>query len=198
MFAIGTVLSAIKANPIGLGLRALPYVIAAGALVYGTIAAYDWAYDNGYSKSENKWLEAEKTQHAELVAEIERLNREDKQAAQDSLDAQNKLSTMYQTEIKNAKKHAESINAKLRSELIRLRDPFPSRNTENHSAGASVEHSDSSRRNGGAGGELSVEASQFLLDLTFEADEVARQITYLQGLLRECEARWSGAEVKPN
>lgn len=189
MGAISAFLTLAKANPLGLLMRALPYIIAVAAIVYGLYSAYSWAYDNGVADERLKWVSAESKALKDSIAEVDRLNRENR-ALEAKYQAEDQAkSAKYQLEIQNVEKNAKRVIAELRADNIRLRDPYANSIGRAAESGASEAGSTPGGCISETGGDLSKETSEFLIDLASEADEVVEQLSYTQDLLVECRKR---------
>lgn len=192
MGAISAFFMLAKANPLGAFMRLLPWLILLAAIGYGLYSAYSWAYDNGVADERLKWVSAESKALKDAVAEVDRLNRKNRQLEADYQAQDQAMSAKYQLEIQNVEKNAKRVIAELRADNIRLRDPY----ADSIGRAAESRASEAGSTPGGCisetGGELSKETSEFLIDLAAEADEVVEQLTYTQRLLIECRKR-SGA-----
>lgn len=188
MAAIYTLFSALKnLNWKSIGV-ALTWVAIAFAIVFALRSAYLWAYNTGAQGEREAWLKAEQTQLSEAIREIEMLHVQAREAEKASRERENILSAKYQKENQDEKKRTDHIIAQLRAGALKLRDPYRGKNAESSGSTGSSIGADTGRCNGEAGGEFSGETSEFLVELTGEADEVVNQLTYAQKLLVECRA----------
>lgn len=188
--------SLVKANPLGMLMQALPYIIWLVAVLTMLYTAYEWAYQNGRSDERLEWVTAENKalQESKEALEVairtsDKLNR-DMRALEAKYQAEDQAkSANYQKELQNVEKTAKRTIAELRANAIKLRDPYLNRVSGLTESGAGESGTPSSGCVGETGAELSIETSEFLVDLTSEADEVVEQLTYTQDLLIECRAR---------
>lgn len=89
-----------------------------------------------------------------------------------------RVATNYQEKLDATRKQTAKLVADARAGALRLRDPAAREGTCGGAAAEAV--APAGRRDGEARGELSGEASAFLLALTGEADEVVKQLDACQ------------------
>ncbi|HEX7116256.1 MAG TPA: lysis system i-spanin subunit Rz [Steroidobacter sp.] len=141
-------------------------------------------YERGVSEERAKWVARESEELAAANALIEKLQREARAAEQAHAKELAAISKRYQENLRNVEKARDAHIAALRAGALRLRDPEAPACESACGGGVSEASAAAGGRNGPAGGELSAEASEFLLRLTAEADEVARQLQACQEIIR--------------
>ena len=149
-----------------------------GSLVY----VGNYQYQAGSIAKNAEWREKENTELKLANKAIVDL-RNKLAAAEKEKSEQLVISANTYQEKENAAKeiHQKNISA-LRANLLRMYDPGTRSEPTNHQSTAStVATADGS--DGAKNTELSREASDFLLDLTYEADEVTRQLGLCQSTI---------------
>lgn len=142
-----------------------------------------YGHNEGVHAERARWQARENQQLAEANAKIRELTDAARAAERIHTEALNSVSDHYQGELRDAKKRHDDDLAAVRDGGLRLRDnyaaavcPDTGRVSET-GTGASGHHA--------AGGtELSREATEFLLGLANEADQVARQLSACQAVIR--------------
>lgn len=170
----------------------LPYRIAiVAALWLGSMVAVGWwQRHDGMAAVEAAWQKREATQQAQHAAQINNLQQAARQAERDSADAMSAIANDYERKLTDAKNRRAADIAAMRAGTLRLRDPgaapVPACAGTAAEAGAGA-----GRRDGGASGELpaapagllSNQASEFLVNLAADADDVARQLAACQQVI---------------
>lgn len=149
-----------------------------GSLVY----VGNYQYQAGSIAKNAEWREKENTElklaNKAIVDLRNKLAAAEKEKSEQLVIAAN----TYQEKENAAKEiHQKNISA-LRANLLRMYDPGTRSEPTNHQSTAST----AATTNGSDGAkntELSREASDFLLDLTYEADEVTRQLGLCQSTI---------------
>lgn len=163
-------------------------------VVFATLALCAWLYSLG-AKSERVKANAEiaelKADHATTLADLERTNRIALQAATDAARAaENKrvadmaaLDLKYTTEMTNAKRETDAALAAVRSGELRLRDRFTCNSS---TASGSVPETGAGPRVGddATPSGLQVADAAVLVQRAADADEVVRQLTACQAIVR--------------
>lgn len=172
----------------------LPYRILAVVAIWLTslVAVGVWQRHDGVAGVETKWQQREATQQVQHAAQINSLQQAVRQAEHDSAVALNDIALDYERQLTDAKtRHAADVAA-IRAGTLRLRDPAAA--PVPACAGAAAEIGPGAgRRDGGTTGQLpaapagllSGDASEFLVDLATDADDVARQLAACQQVIVE-------------
>ena len=150
------------------------------AAVSGAIYAYgQQQFGLGEKAERTAWLTRENTTLTKANARIKEL--EDQARAREREHAQDMAaaSAKYQEDLKHEKAAKDRVIADLRSGALRLRIPVTCPNAAGGS-GTAAPGSGTVGRDGETRAELSVEASEFLVGLASEADEVVHQLTACQ------------------
>lgn len=142
----------------------------------------NYQYQAGSIAKNAEWREKENTElklaNKAIVDLRNKLAAAEKEKSEQLVIAAN----TYQEKENAAKEiHQKNLNA-LRANLLRMYDPGTRSEPTNHQSTAST----AATTNGSDGAkntELSREASDFLLDLTYEADEVTRQLGLCQSTI---------------
>lgn len=177
----------------------------ANFIVYGIVLsivagflwkAYDWAYDNGFNASETAWQARDNEELRTANALINRLQDEARRNEQAHSEQLVNISKEYEDEAAKIEARTERRIAELRNAGNRLRDPYaaPCESTGTSPTGPPT--TGPSERDEGTAGELSREASTFLLNLTGESDEVVKQLQACQAVVVE-DRRLCGVTTHP-
>lgn len=154
-------------------------LIAWGASLFGV--GY-WQNDAGHVSERTTWQTRENTELRDVNAKIKTLEEGNRKAEQQHATALASVSTDYERKLSDANKQRAADVAAVRAGNLRLRDPSATGLRACGSLGVEVGASPG-RRDGGTAGELSAEASGFLLDLASDADDVTRQLTACQAVV---------------
>lgn len=129
------------------------------------------------------WLARENTGLVQANAKIKTLEEQYRTQEHKHAAAMAAISVQYQEDLKHVKATKDGIIAGLRGGTFRLRipvaSPVPTYGGAASGVGASTGGCD-----GGTRAELSVEASEFLVGLTSEADEVVKQLGKCQAVIK--------------
>jgi len=146
------------------------------------VAVGAWQNETGQTQvraertaADNQVLKAANVKITELNDEA---RRKERIYAQNQAD----ITKILERERQNAKRKTAALIASYRAGAFSLRDPGTRSAHPAGSQGGATTTSTSGRDDGG-GGELSEEAGEFLLNLSGEADEVARQLTACQAVI---------------
>lgn len=171
-------------------LLANPWVLlAAGSLWLASLVGVGmWQYHDGAGDVAADWEAAENEELRAALAEVARLQAEATAKERAHSEALSAIDKGYQDELKNANDSHRRVLDRLRAGELRLRDQYAAAST-NCPGAAGGDAAPAGQRDGEAGTELSGEASRFLLDLTNEADDVARQLAAAQAVIEECRAQ---------
>lgn len=169
-------------NPIPLWAKILiPLLLAAAAVLY--IHAYGHQqFVLGEKAERAAWLARENAQLTKANAKIKALEEKYRQQEQDAADAIAVISTNYQKDLSNVKAEKDRVIAGLRGGTFRLRIPVAARFGAGRGTAAEVA-APACGRDGEARTELPIEASEFLVGLTSEADEVVKQLGACQAVI---------------
>jgi prophage endopeptidase len=168
----------------GIAMTINPWVllIALAVFVSSCLGCYWYGNSVGKDVERVKW---EKRENKELAAANKKIiDLTEKARADESLHAVKlaSISAQYQEDLKNVKDKAARVISDVRAGTLKLRIPVTERACT--SEGSKVEAS-TERRDGEARAELSKEASEFLIGLTGEADEVVEQLQACQRIVEE-------------
>lgn len=147
-----------------------------------------WQRSDGRTVERTAWESRENKQLRLANDRIITLNAKYRNLERQSAVDMARVSADYQKELQHVQAQRDRARADLRAGKLRLRDPG-ARPTAACGDPAPDASTSPERRDGAAQGELSGEASRFLLDLTSEADAVVVQLTAAQAALRVCLAR---------
>lgn len=143
-------------------------------------------YARGVLETKTEYVNRDNAQlKAAIAAQVEAEKRANEAEAK-AAAAQTLASANYQKGVKDAQAKTASLVAAARSGALRLRDPgakaanCPS---VSHPVGEAQITAPASGSDGQTGGELSTAASEFLLRLTGEADQIARQLALAQDVI---------------
>lgn len=142
----------------------------------------NYQYQAGSIAKNAEWREKENTElklaNKAIVDLRNKLAAAEKEKSEQLVIAAN----TYQEKENAAKEiHQKNLSA-LRANLLRMYDPGTRSEPTNHQSTASTAAT-TDRGDGAKNTELSREASDFLLDLTYEADEVTRQLGLCQSTI---------------
>ena len=143
-----------------------------------------WQYGEGIKSEHLKWQIRENTELSDANNKIIILNEKIRKKEADHAQSISDISTNYQKELNDANKQNRSLTDAVRSGKLRLRYSYASCQGFNGSD-TSASSTSASGYNGGTGANLSKEASEFLLELTGEADSVVRQLKACQEIVKE-------------
>lgn len=161
-----------------------PYTWLIGALAVALVggSAYLYGRSDGKDIERVAW-QAQKIKadadHADKLAEVTAAANTKTAAHAVSLVS---ISTEYQQELKNERTKKDRLIADLRAGAIRLRDPGT-----RYSLGANALPTigtSPSRCDGDAGTEISGSTAEFLISEASHSDEITRQLTACQGIVR--------------
>lgn len=162
-------------------------VLAALLLIAVVLAAfYSYGHQQfglGKQAERSAWLARENTQLVAANAKIKQLQEQYRQQEQDAADAIVVISKNYQEDLKHVKADKDRVIAGLRGGAFRLRIPVAAPVPTLGSAAAEVAAA-TGRRDAEARAELSVEASEFLVGLASESDEVVKQLGRCQDIIK--------------
>lgn len=157
------------------------YLIAAVVLGLALTGTYFYGRHDGKVLERAKWEkrdnEALRKANQDLDAAHRKLRDEERQSA----ERLQLVSGEYQKEITDVREQNRKRLAAVDHGDLRLRDPAAGHTCPDR-AGEALPTA--GRRAGPAPGELSAAASRFLLELTGEADEVAKQLAACQAVIR--------------
>lgn len=153
------------------------------AAVLGAIYAYgQQQFGLGEKAERTAWLNRENTALTKANTQIKAL--EDKYRAQEQKHAQDMAaaSAKYQEDLMHEKDTKDRVIADLRSGALRLRVPVTCPDGAGGS-GTAAPGPSTIGRDGETRAELSISASEFLVGLANEADQVVRQLTACQAVV---------------
>lgn len=171
-----------------------PWALLIGVLAFGaaTGGAYLYGDHVGATGERVKWQAKESAELSAANAKI--IDLTEKARAQESLHAVElaSISAKYQEDLQHEKADKDRTIAGIRAGTIRLRDPDA---IGSHTCGgdASAVTAAAQRHNGETGtelqakdsGVLSVAASEFIVGIGEEADEIVRQLTACQAVIMQ-------------
>ena len=140
-----------------------------------------WQNHAGHISERTEWQSREAQELRAANQQILLLEKQARKTEQDQAKVIAAISTDYQEQIRNANTIHSADIAAVRSGLIRLRDHSASKNTcpdrvpETPSAPRG--------RDGQEGADLSKPATEFLLGLARDADDIARQLAACQAVI---------------
>lgn len=166
----------------GLGVLIMALLIIAAAML-GVYAYGEYTFGLGELAERSRWLARDNTQLTAANAKIKSLEEKYRQQERDAADALAVISHNYQEDLKHVKTEKDRVIAGLRGGAFRLRIPVAARLTADGSGTAEAAAS-ACGRDAGARAELSGQASEFLVGLASEADEVAKQLGRCQEIIK--------------
>lgn len=141
-----------------------------------------WQNEAGQSQVHADWLKKDNAElneaNVKIVTLTEKARADERRYAQNQAD----ISKILEQERQDAKRKTDQLIADYHAGTLRLRDPASRQQTGGSSPGAAT--ASPSGCNGGASGELSGTAGEFLLGLSGEADEVAQQLAACQAVIK--------------
>jgi prophage endopeptidase len=168
--------------------------VALGAvlLIVLIVAGFMWyvgserraAFAAGEVAERGRWQAKESKELSAANAEILRLTKLAQDLEAKRAAALAKASADYQKGLADGKRELDAAVAAARSGALVLRDPGRTTGACPPGGAAAATEPGAGGRDGAKGGELSREASAFLLELTGEADAVAKQLTACQAVVR--------------
>lgn len=164
-------------------------LLAVIAIVYLINAYGQHQFALGETSKNAEWLQVQNTELVKANAKIKQLEAKARADEQAHVIRLSEIDTQYLKDLDHVKADKDHAIAAINAGTLKLRDPAA---TTSHECGgsnpsqvtASPSHSDEK-----AGCELSAEASRFLLDLTSEADEVAKQLNACQSVVESDRAQ---------
>jgi len=161
-------------------LAALLLVMAA---VYAIYAYGQQQFGLGEKAERAAWLARETTELRSANAKIKSLEEKYRQQERDAADAIAVISSQYQKDLNHVKTEKDRVIAGLRGGAFRLRIPVAA-SVQACGGAASEAPASTGGRDGDARAELSIEASEFLVGLASEADEVTKQLGRCQDIIK--------------
>lgn len=157
-----------------------PWMIL-GVLVLVICAAYG-GYKHGTKIERAAWMERENKELAAANAKILKMTKEARDAEQAHASAVNKISTDLQGKADAAKSEVERLKSNSRAGTFRLRDPAAGK--DSCGSGTAETGASPGERDGQKGAVISGAATEFLLQLAGEADEITVQLGACQEIIR--------------
>jgi len=157
------------------------------ALVVGWLASLVgvgyWQRTDGRQVERSAWEQRESAELRSANATITALEEDARKKEGDHAAAVAVISTNYEEQLKNANDRAKADRAAVRAGSLRLYDPSAA---GLRACGSIVGQTGTATagRDGPAPGELSPEASGFLLDLENESDAIVKQLGAAQEVIR--------------
>jgi prophage endopeptidase len=173
---------ALRVLPLVAKLR--PYAVLIGLVVWiaSLTAVGVWQNKTGHAVERATWLERETTELSAANVEIMRLNAVARQTERLTAETLNQIAIQYEEDKTDALRERDAVIADLRAGNRRLRDPGATR--QPGLGGASGSATSPRQCDGPEAGELSGQTSEFLVGLMAEADEVVKQLTACQAVIR--------------
>lgn len=162
-----------------------PYVIIGLIIAWGAslFGVGHWQNAEGHTEERVAWQAKDNQELAQANAKILTLEAAARDTEHRHAAEIDSVATTYEKEKANALAKKDSVIADLRSGALRLRDPYSlAFKASGGPTGAAP--ASSGQRDGGAGGELSVSTSEFLIGLASDADEVVKQLQACQAVVR--------------
>lgn len=169
-------------NPIPLWAKILVTLLWSAAAVLFVYAYGQQQFCLGKTAERVAWLARENAQLTKANAKIKQLEEKYRQQEQDAADALSVISSKYQEDLKHVKTEKDRVIAGLRDGTFRLRIPVAARFGAGRGTAAEAT-APACGRDGEARTELPVEASEFLVGLASDADEVTKQLGRCQDVI---------------
>ena len=146
-------------------------------------AVGSWQNKAGHVAERTAWQAKENQELAQANAQILKLETDARSAERRHAIDQASISIQYQQELNNAKLKTDTLVTQLHAGAFRLRDPYAA-SVQPCSGATGKTATGTSGRDGSQGVELSGPASEFLLNLTGDADQVTQQLTACQAVIK--------------
>lgn len=159
-----------------------PKLIMAGAALAALVLALFLAYNQGRKIERANWIERDNKATIEATMKLQAANERaiaaERKNAQDLAD----VSQTYQKELSHARNETARAVAAVRTGAIRLRDPRQGTGDRDTvpEVGTTATGCDAAK-----GSELPGADAEFLVRLAGEADEVAKQLSACQAIIRK-------------
>lgn len=163
-------------------MKWLAVLLLAAAAVYAIYSYGQQQFGLGEKAERATWLARENAQLTKANAKIKQLEEKYRQLEQDRAEVQAAISSKYQKDLNHVKTEKDRVIAGLRDGAFRLRIPVATRLNAYGGSAAEVA-APACGRDGGTRTELPVEASEFLVGLASEADEVVKQLGACQAVI---------------
>lgn len=157
------------------------YLIAALALGAVLTGTYFYGRHDGATLERATWVKRDNDALRQANADLDEAHRKLRDQERQSAERLAQVSGEYQKELTDVRLQTRTRTAAVDRGDLRLRDPAASHQACADRAGEA--RTTAGGRDGPATGELSATASRFLLELTGEADEVAKQLAGCQKAL---------------
>lgn len=165
------------------GLYAGAFVAIAGALWFVHHHIDKVGYERGKSETEARYAARDRAAEAAAQAKIKELEATRRAVEKEAETAINQIANQFEKERQNAKQTETILRARLATRDLVLRDPG-AKPDAGCIGGMPAATASTGGSDGRAPGELSRTASDFLIGLASEADEVARQLAACQQVIR--------------
>ena len=161
-----------------------PYVIIGALVIWiaSLVGVGYWQNGAGHVAERTTWQTRENTDLRAANFKIITLEEGSRKAEQQHATALATVSSDYERKLSDANKQRAADAVALRAGTLRLRDPSAAGTHACGGLGIEV-GAGAGRRDGGAPGELSATASEFLLELASDADDVVRQLAACQAVV---------------
>ena len=167
-------------------------LIAALLLCSALIGCYFYGRHDGTALERAKWEKRDNDALRKANADLDTAHRKIRDQERQAAERLAQVSGEYQKELTDVRETNRARLAALDRGDLRLRDPAAARHTCPDRAGEAP--AGAGGRDGPAPGELSAAASRFLLELTSEADAVAKQLAACQAVVRADRTRSSSPQ----
>lgn len=156
-----------------------PYIII-GALL-AVIGAFFAGQHNGKRVERAEWMARENKELVAANSKITELNNAARAREKAHAATVNNISTVLQGKANAAQSETERLRAAARDGTLRLLDPSGGQNSCGSSTGGTS--ASAGERDAEKAGQLPGKTVDFLLSITGEADEIARQLAACQAIL---------------
>lgn len=166
-------------------VKLLAAMVLVGVVVWAFYAYGQQQFGLGEKAERSAWLARENTSLTKANTRIKELEEQARTKEREHAQNMAAVSAHYQKDLSHEKAAKDRAIADLRSGALRLRIPLaqPACTDGADGSGAPAPGTSTVGRDGGTPAELSTEASEFLVGLANEADEVVRQLTACQAVI---------------
>jgi len=169
-------------------VQPLLYLAGIAALGGALWWTHHYIYTEGYNAAKTEvtaqYAARDKEAEAKAQAKIKELEATRRAVEKEAEDSINRIANQFEKERQNANKIQADLRARLAAGTLRLRDPGAASANADSECRVSQASAATSGSDGGTTGQLSTAASDFLISLAGEADEVARQLAACQAVIR--------------
>jgi len=177
-------------------IKAILFGLLIAAIVGLGYGYGEMRYDAGVTTERAAWTARENTELAQANAQIQKLEEDARTVERQHVEDLAEISANYQQELQDANDQKDRALADLRSGALQLRDPDAAAGQGTAVCPSTATAAGTGGRDGAAQGHLSAAASEFLLGLASDADQVAQQLTACQAIIAS-DRRQAAQQAEP-